>query len=68
MVMTLSKRVFLYENRTLNDPDPNLSLEEVRDIYAATYPELATAVIDGPEEGGGGEQEYAFRRAVGTKG
>ncbi|MEO8383637.1 MAG: PRTRC system protein C [Betaproteobacteria bacterium] len=66
--MTLTKRVFLYENRTLNDPDSNLSPEEVRDIYAATYPELATAVIDGPEAGEGGEQEYAFRRAAGTKG
>lgn len=67
MVMTLTKRVFLYENRNLNDPDPNMSPEDVRDLYAATYPELATAVIDGPEEGKDGEQEYSFRRAVGQK-
>ena len=66
--VTLIKRVFSYENRKLNDPDPNMTPEEVRDVYSATYPELATAVIDGPEDGDKGEQVYSFRRAVGTKG
>jgi len=68
MVMTLVKRKFKYENRSLNDPDPAMSPEEVREVYCATYPELATAVIDGPEDNDKGEQVFSFRRAVGTKG
>ena len=61
------KRVFKYAAMTLPDPGPQFSAEEVRNLYTNTYPELASAAIDGPEA-----QDdalvYTFRKAVGTKG
>ena len=44
-------RVFIYNGVKLPDPGPNLSVEQVRDMYVATYPELATAVVEGPSPG-----------------
>ena len=61
------ERVFKYNNRNLPDPNPKLTPEQVKDQFAAQYPELATAVITGPALVGG-KQVYAFERAVGTKG
>jgi hypothetical protein len=41
--------------------------EQVKDVYSATYPEITSASIEGPEHKGG-KLVYTFRRAVGTKG
>lgn len=62
-------RVFKYNSVDLQDPGLNLypTAESVRDFYAATYPEIVSAGIDGPEEKEG-KQVYTFRKAVGTKG
>lgn len=65
-VQTL-KRVFKYNGLTLPDPSINMTPEEVRDLYSATYAELATASIDDPETKGN-QLIYSFRKAVGTKG
>lgn len=60
-------RSFAYNGIALPDPGPELSPEQVRDVYSATYPEITTASIEGPEQKGD-RLVYTFRRAVGTKG
>lgn len=60
-------RTFRYNSVDLPDPGAQYSTEEVRDLYAATYPEITSAAIEGPEEADG-KLQYTFRRAVGTKG
>ncbi len=60
-------REFRYNGVRLADPSPNFTLEQVRDFYANTYPEILNAEIDGPAIEGE-QQVYSFRRAVGTKG
>jgi PRTRC genetic system protein C len=51
----------------LPDPGKLLSLEEVRDVYSAAYPELVSASIEGPEKRGD-NLVYTFKKGVGTKG
>ncbi|QNB11584.1 PRTRC system protein C [Paraburkholderia tropica] len=60
-------REFLYNGARLTDPAPGFSLQQVRDFYANTYPEIVNAEIEGPEVRGN-RNVYTFRRAVGTKG
>jgi len=60
-------REFTYNGTKLPDPNPEMSLEQVREIYSPAYPELTTAAIEGPEV----TNEilvYRFVRAVGAKG
>lgn len=61
------KRVFTYNGVRLPDPGTAMTVEQVRTAYAARYPEIATATVDGPEAVGG-ELRYTFARQVGTKG
>lgn len=65
-VTTLS-REFSYNGVKLPDPNPSMTIEEVRAIYANQYPDLATASIAGPETSDG-KLHYSFVRAIGTKG
>jgi len=69
MAITVQKllRSFAYNGIALPDPGAELSPEQVRDVYSATYPEITTASIEGPEQKGD-RLVYTFRRAVGTKG
>jgi len=60
------KRIFRYNGITLPDV-PGLDPREVRDLYSAQYPELISAEIEAGELRDG-EQEFTFRKAVGTKG
>ena len=60
-------REFLYNGIKLPPPTPQASPEDVRHAYAAAYPELATAAIEGPEVTGD-KMVYRFVRAVGSKG
>ncbi|MFV8526716.1 PRTRC system protein C [Ralstonia pseudosolanacearum] len=60
-------REFRYSGVRLADPSPRFTLEQVRDFYANTYPEILNADIDGPSVEGT-LQVYGFRRAVGRKG
>ena len=60
-------RTFAYSGMTLPDPGKGLSPEQVRDVYSATYPELISAAIEGPEKKGD-NLVYTFRKGVGTKG
>lgn len=65
------KRVFKMKKDnsvlTLNDPDANMSLNEVMDFYSMTYPELTTATVHGPEL----DEDmavYEFKTTIGVKG
>jgi PRTRC genetic system protein C len=60
-------REFSYNGIKLPDPDPSLSIEQVRELFTASYPEIATAAITGPEDVGNALR-YTFARAIGTKG
>ena len=61
------KRQFKFGNRVLDDPDKNMSPDEVMQFYAGTYPELTTSNVHGPKV----EDDvavYEFKTTVGTKG
>lgn len=59
-------RTFYSSGRKLADPNPALSIEEVRTHYAGIYPELTNATFE--EEITGTEHRISFSGAVGTKG
>ena len=60
-------RVFEFNGVRLPDPDPKLSVEDVRTLYAQQFPDIATAAITGPEAVGD-KLRYQFTRAIGSKG
>ena len=61
------KRQFKHGNRQLDDPDPDMTPEEVMQFYAGTYPELTTSNVHGPKMEGE-TAVYEFKTTVGTKG
>jgi PRTRC genetic system protein C len=61
------EREFTYNGVRLPDPGSGLSVDQVRDTYAAAYPEIATASLEGPEAVGN-KLVYRFSRAIGSKG
>jgi PRTRC genetic system protein C len=62
------RRVFQFNGANLTDPDPNLSVEEVKKVFAANGdPTLTNASVTGPETANG-KQTFTFKAAVGTKG
>jgi len=67
--MTINKmaRSFRYAGLTLPDPAPELDVESVRSLYAASYPEITTAALTGPEAVEG-TLVFTFAKAIGTKG
>jgi PRTRC genetic system protein C len=66
IVFAALSRCFKYNGLTLPDI-PGLTIEQVKEVYAAQYPELLTAEAQVGEVVRG-VQEVAFKRAVGTKG
>jgi len=67
MTIETMDREFRYDNLRLPDPNKKLSIEEVRTAFSATYPEIATATVTGPEAVGN-KLVYHFTKAIGTKG
>ena len=69
MPLTINKmtRLFQFNGIRLPDINPNMTVDEVKALYAAQYPELATAVVNGPEAVGD-KMRYTFERAIGSKG
>jgi PRTRC genetic system protein C len=60
-------REFNFNGVKIPDPDKTLSPEEVRSVLATMYPDIATALITGPEAVGD-KLRYNFVRAIGAKG
>jgi len=67
MTIETMVREFRYDEVRLPDPNPRLSVDEVRTAFSATYPEIATAALTGPEAVGN-KLVYHFAKAIGTKG
>jgi PRTRC genetic system protein C len=61
------ERIFKHGQLILEDIDPSMTPEQIKDHYAGIYNELTQAVIEGPNFTAEAE-EYVFRKAVGTKG
>ena len=65
------KREFKFQKNgtpvTLPDPNPEMSIEEVMQYYAPTYPELTTAILEELVVEGK-KAVYKVRTTVGTKG
>lgn len=59
-------RIFVYDNRQFPDPDPKLSVEDVRRQFAEFFPELANA--ETREEKRGDDTVFTFSKRIGTKG
>ena len=66
IVVAALSRCFKYNGLTLPDI-PGLTIEQVKEVYAAQYQELLTAEAQVGEVIRG-VQEVSFKRAVGTKG
>jgi PRTRC genetic system protein C len=60
-------REFVFNGSRIPDPDPRMSIDEVRDLLTPSYPEIATATMTGPEDTGT-SLRYSFSRAIGSKG
>jgi PRTRC genetic system protein C len=60
-------REFMFNGSRIPDPDPKMGVEEVRDLLTPSYPEIATAILTGPEDTGT-SLRYSFSRAIGSKG
>ena len=61
------EREFVFDGRRLPDPNPNMSVEQVREMYIPAHPEITTANVAGPEPLNG-KMRYTFSRAIGAKG
>ena len=59
-------RIFVYDNRRFPDPDPSLSVDEVRRQLGGFFPELNNA--ETREERRGEDTLYTFSKRIGTKG
>jgi PRTRC genetic system protein C len=45
-------REFVFNGSRIPDPDPRMSIDQVRDLLTPSYPEIATATMTGPEDTG----------------
>ncbi len=59
-------REFIYDGRTFQDPDPNMTPAQVKEALASFFPELSNAEIR--EHKKGEDTAYEFIRRVGIKG
>ncbi len=59
-------RVFVYDGREFPDPDPKMSVDEVRQSMTSFFPELANAESKPSKRGD--DDIIEFRKRVGTKG
>jgi PRTRC genetic system protein C len=69
IIMTIEtmNREFRYDQLRLPDPNPRLTVDEVRTAFSATYPEIATATLTGPEAVGN-KLVYHFTKAIEIRG
>ena len=67
MTIETMDREFRYDNLRLPDPSRKLSIDEVRMAFSATYPEIVTASVTGPEAVGN-KLVYYFTKAIEIRG
>jgi PRTRC genetic system protein C len=67
MKITEPTRVIKYKDEELVDLNPTQPMDEVRKMHAAIYPELSTAVLNGPVFENG-KAIYTAETRLGTKG
>ena len=69
--VTTAKRQFIFkkdgDDIKLEDPNPELSIEEVKKLYSGKHPELTNATISGPMMQDD-SAVYNFSTSVGKKG
>ena len=61
------EREFVFDGKVLPDPNPDMSVEQVREMYIPAHPEITTAAVTGPEPVEG-KMRYTFSRVIGAKG
>lgn len=63
-------RVFVYDGREFPDPDPALSVDDVKASFTQFFPELANAEVKQSTRGEGANKVdvYQLVKRVGTKG
>jgi PRTRC genetic system protein C len=66
MVIQGVKRRFEFKNVELEDPNPKMTVQQVKDFYSNEYPELVNATWE--EKAKGATIDIAFLVAVGKKG
>lgn len=59
-------RVFVYDSREFPDPDPKMSIDEVRQSMTNFFPELANAETATSKRGE--DDIIEFKKRVGSKG
>ena len=59
-------RVFVYDGREFPDPDPSMSVDEVRQSMTSFFPELANAETKQSKRDE--DDIVEFQKRVGTKG
>ena len=59
-------REFVFKGSRIPDPNPNMSIDQVRDLLTPSYPEIASATLTGPEDTGT-SLRCTFCRAIGSK-
>ncbi len=67
IVTERNRRIFRFGGMNLEDPDPAMTPEQVKKVYAEAYPKLTNGAVTGPEVKDG-QEIYTFKEAVGTKG
>ena len=60
-------RIFVYDDREFPDPDPEMSVEQVKATLADFYGEIANASVKETTQRGE-DTIFEFQRRVGTKG
>ncbi|MDE3268521.1 MAG: hypothetical protein OYI31_08755 [Chloroflexota bacterium] len=59
-------RIFVYDDREFPDPDPEMTVDQVKATLADFYGEIANASVK--ETTRGEDTIYEFQRRVGTRG
>ena len=59
-------RIFVYDGREFEDPDPEMTVDQVKESLANFYGELTNATHT--ESARGDDTVYTFNKRVGTKG
>jgi len=59
-------RIFIYDGKELPDPDPSMTIDDVRQSYTEFFPELSNAASASKKDGD--NTVITFTKRVGTKG